>query len=198
MPPSRREDLVDAAMRVFHREGFNATGIEKVLREAGVSRMTLYNHFSSKDELIVAALRRRDEIYRNGMHKHVEAHASDPKGRILAAFDYNAEFCASEGFTGCMFLNASSEFTDPDCAIRRIACEHNRLIAAYLLEQCREANLKDAACVAHQLHILFEGMTARAHVLDEVEGGRSACADTGRLAREAAELIINAAAPVPA
>ena len=84
MPPSRREDLVDAAMRVFYRHGFHASGLDRILEEGGISRMTLYNHFKSKDELIVAALRRRDEIFRNRMMKFVESRAKAPLDRLLA------------------------------------------------------------------------------------------------------------------
>ena len=56
MPPSRRDDLIDAAMRVFYRHGFHASSLDDIQKEGGISRMTLYNHFKSKDELVVAAI----------------------------------------------------------------------------------------------------------------------------------------------
>ncbi len=197
MPPSRRDELVETAMRVFYRHGFNATGIEKVLREAGISRMTLYNHFKSKDELIAAALRRRDETFRNKMYKFIGARATGPAERILAVFDFGEQWFCSDEFCGCMFINASAEFPDRDCAIRRVASEHNRAIASYLLEQCREAGLRDPELVARQLHILFEGACARANVMDAVEGGEEAFRATSFAARDAAALVINTAKTTP-
>jgi len=197
MPPSRRDELIETAMRVFYREGFNSTGIDRVLREAGISRMTLYNHFKSKDELIVAALRRRDETFRNRMHKYIESHADEPAGRLLAAFDFNGAWFASEEFNGCMFLNASSEFSDPDCAIRRTAAEHIRSVGEYLLALCKEAKLRDPEMLASQLHILLEGTCAKAHALDQVDASADAYTKTVSAAKTAAEALIDAARPRP-
>ena len=64
MATSRREQLVETALTVFNRDGYHAAGIDRILAEAGVAKMTLYNHFRSKDDLILAALRRRDEGFR--------------------------------------------------------------------------------------------------------------------------------------
>ncbi len=64
MASSRRDHLVDTALAMFMRDGFHATGIDGILSQAGVAKMTLYNHFKSKDELILAALRLRDDRFR--------------------------------------------------------------------------------------------------------------------------------------
>ena len=60
MASAKRDQLIDTALELFNRDGYRATGIDKILAESGVAKMTLYNHFGSKDELIVAALERRD------------------------------------------------------------------------------------------------------------------------------------------
>ncbi|HDL16453.1 MAG TPA: TetR/AcrR family transcriptional regulator, partial [Rhizobiales bacterium] len=85
--PSKKEHLVDTAVKLFGRDGFNATGIDKILQEAGVARMTLYKHFKSKDELILAALRRRDEQFRIWFKSAVEKTGGSPAQRLLASFD---------------------------------------------------------------------------------------------------------------
>lgn len=195
MPPSRRDELIETAMNVFYREGFNSTGIDRVLREAGISRMTLYNHFKSKDELIVAALRRRDEVFRNRMVRFIESQSEDPAERLLAAFDFHAEWFASDNFNGCMFLNASSEFADPDCAIRRTAAEHIRAVGAYLLDLCRAANLRGPETIAQQIHILLEGTCAKAHALDQVDAAPNCYVQTIAAAKSAAGALIEAARP---
>ena len=195
MPPSRRDELIETAMDVFYREGFNSTGIDRVLREAGISRMTLYNHFKSKDELIVAALRRRDELFRNRMARYIESKTKDPAERLLAAFDFFAEWFASDNFNGCMFLNASSEFSDPDCAIRRTAAEHIRAVGEYVLGLCKAANLRDPEFVARQIHILLEGACAKAHALDQVDPSGEGYGRTIEAAKSAASAIIESASP---
>ena len=63
MALSRRDHLVETALALFMRDGFHATGIDRILSHAGVAKMTLYNHFKSKEELILAALRLRDERF---------------------------------------------------------------------------------------------------------------------------------------
>ena len=73
---SKRDDLIDTALRLFYTQGFNATGIDKILAESGVAKMTMYKHFKSKDELIVAALERRDEQFRDWLTGEMEKASS--------------------------------------------------------------------------------------------------------------------------
>lgn len=193
MPPSRRDELVDAAMKVFYRHGFHSTSVDRVLEESGVSRMTLYNHFKSKDELIVAALRRRDEIFRNRMMKFVEGRSSAPVDRILAVFDYHEHWFDEPQFCGCMFINASAEFDDPHGPVRRIAAEHKLEILRYLREHCEAAGLRDAAQLAEQLNILLEGAIVTAHVIGRSGIGSTTPRDAARRAKQAAQLLIDAA-----
>ena len=87
MASTRRDHLVDTALKLFARGGFHATGIDTILAEAGVAKMTLYNHFRSKEELILAVLRRRDELFRNWFVKRVEQQADQPRQRLIAMFD---------------------------------------------------------------------------------------------------------------
>lgn len=165
MPPSKRDELVESAMTVFYRNGFHNSGLDLIQSESGISRMTLYNHFKSKDELIVAALRRRDEIFRNQLMKFVNIHANNPIDRILAVFDYHEEWFNQDGFQGCMFINASAEFCDPDCAARRVSADHKLEIVRYLTELCTAAKLNDSAELAQQINLLIEGSIVNAQVV---------------------------------
>ena len=74
---SRRDHLVETAIRLFNRDGFHATGIDTILSEAGVAKMTLYKHFKSKDDLIVAALRRRDERWMTWFRGELKRRGTD-------------------------------------------------------------------------------------------------------------------------
>ncbi len=193
MPHSRRDELVDGAMRVFYRHGFHASGLDSILQESGISRMTLYNHFKSKDELIVAALRRRDEIFRNRMMKFVEAKAESPCERLLAVFDFHEQWFAGKDFCGCMFINACAEFGDPQCAARQVVAEHKRTIARYLAELCRQCGLAEPDRIAGQLNILIEGAIVTAQVVGQAHDRGADPGASATLAREMAQRILQAA-----
>ena len=83
----RREQLIDTAIDLFAKHGFHATGIDRILAVSGVSKKTLYRHFRSKDELILAALRKYDGLFRNNFMREVESRGTTPKERLLAVFD---------------------------------------------------------------------------------------------------------------
>ena len=107
---SRRDHLVDTAMKLFCKHGFRATGIDTVLAESGVAKKTLYNHFRSKDELIIATLQRRDtdfmNLAREGVARLADKQDGDPRmARVLALFDTLGEWAAGDNFTGCTFIN---------------------------------------------------------------------------------------------
>jgi len=193
MPPSKRDELIDAAMRVFYRHGFHSCGLDKVLQEGGISRMTLYNHFKSKDELIIAALRRRDEIFRNRMMKFVEAASKDPIERLLAIFDYHEQWFTGKEFCGCMFINASAEYSDPNSSVRRIASNHKRDVVRYLVELCQQAGLTNPGTIAEELNILIEGSIVNAQVVGQVGESGANPGDSAVRAKEMARRIIDAA-----
>lgn len=161
---SKRDHLVETAMRVFQRDGFHAAGIDRILAEAGVAKMTLYNHFRSKDDLILAALRRSDEQFRHWLVRTVEAKAKSPRDRLLALFDALAEWHASDGFYGCFFLNAAAEFHDTDAPTRAAAAEHKRLVGAYIHELACAAGATDAELLTREIALLADGATAQAAI----------------------------------
>lgn len=193
MPPSRREELVDAAMRVFHRHGFHGTSLDRVLEESGVSRMTLYNHFASKDELIIASLRRRDEIFRNRMKKFVDARADAPLDRVFAIFDYHEQWFSEPDFSGCMFINASAEFDDANGPVRRVAADHKLEVLRYVREQCEAAGFEDADELAQRLNLLIEGSIVTAHVVGRTGIRGATPGEAARRAKDAARVLIGAA-----
>lgn len=187
MGASKRDQLIDTALTVFAREGFHATGIDRIVAEAGVARMTLYNHFESKDALILAALRRRDERFRAWFVGAVEARAATPRDRLLAIFDVLADWFAAPDFTGCLFINAAAEYGAPDSAVHRAAAEHKALIRGVLRGWAVAAGARDPEALADGLALLKEG----AIVARYVAGDRDAAARV----RAAAAPLIAAAGP---
>jgi AcrR family transcriptional regulator len=179
MPASARDRLVDAALELFQREGFHATGIDRILTKAGVARMTLYNHFKSKDELILAALRRADERFRNWFMQEVERRATKPRERLLALFEVLAEWHRRPEFHGCVFGGAASEFADAGNPIQGACAEHKRLMLRWVRSLASDAGATDPDALAQELCLLMDGATAQATVCAE----RGSAVIAGRVAR---------------
>ena len=185
MASPKRDHLVATALGLFNRDGFHATGIDKILSEAGVAKMTLYKHFKSKDELILAVLRRRDEEFRNWFMRAVESRAKTPRARLLAVFDAIAEWLKGRDFSGCMFINASAEFAPHDDPIHGAAAEHKRLIQAYLRELAQAAGADDAPGLAMELMLLMEGAIVMTYVAGVAGAASQAKAAARKLLRGA-------------
>ncbi len=176
---TRRDDLVDTALRLFYTRGFHATGIDRILAESGVAKMTLYKHFKSKDELILAALERRDEQFRTWLTGAMERASSDPRERLLAMFDALEEWFHGQafkglGFSGCAFINASGEFADLDHPAHRTSCDHKQRIVDYLTTVCAAAGAEAPAALAEQLALLKEGAIVTAQVRGMPAAARTA------------------------
>ncbi len=176
MGVSRRDHLVDTAMKLFCKHGFRATGIDKVLSESGVAKKTLYNHFKSKDELIIAVLRKRDEevmnVFREGVARFAPEQEGDPrKGRILALFDTITEWVNSDSFSGCTFINASAEYPRREDPIHAACVNHKKLGVLYIEELISELKLPDAHRIARELSLLIDGAIVTAHTLCDKSGG---------------------------
>lgn len=161
---SKREQIIDVALDLFYKNGFNATGVERIREAANVSKKTLYNHFKSKDELILTVLRRRDEQFRNDFMRGVESIGKTPRERLEAVFDAADVWFNSKDFCGCMFINASAEFTDADNPCHIVAAEHMRLMLDYIIDLAEKAGAKDPKELAEQLFLLIEGAIVQAHV----------------------------------
>ena len=170
----KRQHLVDTAAELFNRHGYHAAGVDKVIAEAGIAKTTLYRHFKSKDELIVAVLKRIDETYRDDLRKRVEASDGDGRGRLLATFDFLADWFEGQAFYGCPFMSAAGEYGDPDNPVFREAANHKRLVIAYFEELAESAGFADPIRVAREINLLHEGATAVAHIFRDPSNAAAA------------------------
>ncbi|MBW4651129.1 MAG: TetR/AcrR family transcriptional regulator [Kastovskya adunca ATA6-11-RM4] len=163
MAKQSREHLVNVSLQLFHQYGFHATGIDKILAESGVAKNTLYRHFRSKDELILAGLRKHDENFRNWLMREVDRYES-PIERLFAVFDMYEQWSRSPVFFGCIFINASAEFSDPYSPIHALCAEHKRLVKIYLRDLAIAADVVDPDNLAVQWMILLDGATTSTQV----------------------------------
>ncbi|MFC9431314.1 TetR/AcrR family transcriptional regulator [Streptomyces sp. NPDC056987] len=103
-----RETLLDAAERLFYEQGIRAVGMDEIRAASGLPLKRIYRFFATKEDLVVAMLRRRDRRWRGDLAAHVEQ-VKDPRERVLAVFDWLAEWFAQPGFRGCAWVNAFGE-----------------------------------------------------------------------------------------
>ncbi|NYV75019.1 TetR/AcrR family transcriptional regulator, partial [Streptomyces sp. UH6] len=166
-----RERLLAAAARRFYADGVAATGIDTITAEAGVAKMSLYNNFASKAELVTAYLHARHEEWL-GLYQQRLQEARDGRDRVLAVFDAYADhaaFAYDRGFRGCGLLNAAAELPAGDRGrdvVRRHKEEVEDLLAGHV-EELLPGRPEEARAVAEHLSFLLEGSMARAGL----EGG---------------------------
>jgi AcrR family transcriptional regulator len=155
--PSPRERILDTAARLFYSDGVRAVGVDTIIAEADVAKMTFYKHFASKDNLVAEVLRRRSAEWRAWMDAAVRRLAAAPRDRPLAVFDALGERFSAKGFRGCAFNNAVIELADRDHAAHRAAVEHKALVRALLRSFLEEAGAVSADALAGEFLLLMDG-----------------------------------------
>ncbi len=185
MSASKRDELVQNAMRAFYQGGFHAVGMDRLAKETGVSKTAIYKHFRTKDDLILAVLRLRDEQYRNWLVRRVEALASTPKDRLVAVFDALGEWFAEPSFKSCIFIKASSEFQERGNPIHASSAEHKHLLFKYFSRLTNGMGADDPEGLARQIQLLHEGAIVQAHLRDPRDVAQDAKAAAARLIHSA-------------
>lgn len=160
----KRDHLVDTAIDLFTRGGYHASGVDAIIAEAGIAKTTLYRHFKTKEDLIVAALGRIDAAFREAMRAFVDRAGGGPQDKLLATFDYLERWYDAGGLYGCPFMGAASEYNDRSEAVFQEARQHKRLVLAYFEELARAADAADPVTLAEQINLLHEGAVAVMHI----------------------------------
>ena len=157
-----RDRLLDAADRLFYREGVRAVGIDRVLAEADAAKASLYQHFGCKDQLVASYLERRTMDAR----ADIEAYLADtpPSQRALKFFDWVVEWAESKDFRGCPLQHTVTELTDASHPARAVAHGQRDWFTERFLEWTIAAGVKDAKAMARALVVLFDGAVAGAEM----------------------------------
>ncbi|MGF7162973.1 AcrR family transcriptional regulator [Rhodoligotrophos appendicifer] len=160
----KRQHIVETAYRLFKRNGFHATGIDKIIVEAEVAKMTMYRHFPSKDGLIVKVLDWRAERFKRQLDRLSEA-AMTPHEKITAIFDWHERWFDSPDFHGCLFQHALAEFGEPAHAVFEAVARQKHDLQQRLRDILAQSLPGDRAeHVATTLFMLIEGATVLAHM----------------------------------
>lgn len=151
------------AWKLFYRDGYRVVGIDTLLAAAGVAKMTLYHHFASKDELIIAVLEQRSRELIAALDQAIATAGRTPAKRLAAIFEGLKTWFEDDDFKGCAFIRALSEYPEPDHPIHRVAWKHKRSVNSRLLAVVTEASVKNPAALADTLSLLIDGCIVSAH-----------------------------------
>lgn len=180
----KRDRLLDTAFRLFYRDGYHAVGIDLILAEAGLAKMTLYHHFSSKEELIVAALEKRGQEIAAAIAAAVSAAGPSPRQRLLAILDWHEAWFRSKDFNGCAFIRAAGEYPELSSPVHQLVAKRKQASRRLLEEIAADLGVNSATDFAGQIQLLLEG----AIVIAQTSGN----ADSIRLARSAVLALVKA------
>ena len=176
-----RERILAGAREVYYRRGINATGVTELSAEASVSKRTLYQQFTSKDEVITAYL--SDLAADPGYVANAVLRRQDlaPRARLLELYATLAE--GRRPLRGCPFVNAAVELADPQHPGRRVIATYKEEFAERLSAVAREAGARGADRVGPQLALLYDGAAARVMLFDSPEPASEAQALAAALLR---------------
>ncbi|WET48848.1 TetR/AcrR family transcriptional regulator [Chryseobacterium indologenes] len=146
-PP--RERIVETTFNLFAKQGYNSTGINQIIADAGVAKASFYLHFKSKEDLCIEFLNVRHTYWFNELHAFT-AQSEDLRSKIISAFDFLIDMNDKENFRGCSFLNVLSEIPTDNIKILNAIQSHKADLRNYFLELLSDADLSD------HIYMLFE------------------------------------------
>lgn len=160
---------------LFVQNGFAATGINQITQEAGIASMTLYNNFKSKNDLVLAVLERKNKNLFEGLDIALANAGTSPGERILAMFDFVAEYVGEDthnhsdgSFTGCAFNHAASEFRQLSHPIHQAAAQHKKQLLSIFERLAKEMNHPTPEAFAQTLLLLLDGALSSAQIMGDM------------------------------
>jgi AcrR family transcriptional regulator len=152
-----KDKILQAASELFYSYGVRATGVDAIAKAANTTKMSLYKYFPSKDELVVAFLRKRDEDFTSWFVGQVEAKADHPKAKLLAIFDVISDWMDNPEFRGCAFINAAAEFPLEGNPVHQVSAEFYDKFRNYIAGLAKQYGSAQPESLAIQLSLLIEG-----------------------------------------
>lgn len=160
---SARDRILDTAARLFYRDGYRATGVDRIIAESGVAKMSLYRHFPSKNDLIAAYLDRRHDFWMHWFEGAVRRQLEQRRNLDVLA-DALAEWFTSDDYRGCSFINVVAEAgggAGDDPRLVEHAVSHKASLEDFLTQLARDLGLAAPQAVAAEAMLCVEGMIVR-------------------------------------
>jgi AcrR family transcriptional regulator len=169
-----RDRILDTAYDLFSRHGVRAVGVDRIIAESGVAKMSLYRHFPSKDELVLAFLEERERRWtRDWLGAEVARRETAAADRLLAIFDVLGEWFDRSDFEGDAFVKVLLEFDDHTSRLRMASAEQLSNVRAFVCDLADEAGAPDPDALAYKWHILMKGSIVTAAAGDRNAAGRA-------------------------
>lgn len=159
---SPKDKLFQTAARLFYQHGYRAVGVDTIAAESGIGKMTLYRHYPSKDELIVAYLRDSHKVFWRNFEQ-ITKDAPTAREKLLAFFEALQDYVVTPECYGCPFLNIATEYPETDYAGHQVAIEHKQSVRARFHQLAKETGARQPKALADSLFLLMDGayMAAR-------------------------------------
>lgn len=154
--PTTRDRILDAATELFYSQGIRAVSADKIIERAGITKVTFYRHFRTKDTLVVAYLERQAAWERQALDGLRAATGDDAEILRRFAHAVGTESCRP-GFRGCSFINAAAEYADPDSPVRKTVAEHRAWYRQTFAGMAGRLGVADPEQAADELMMLRDG-----------------------------------------
>ncbi|QBD75441.1 TetR/AcrR family transcriptional regulator [Ktedonosporobacter rubrisoli] len=161
---STHQRLLQTASDLFYHEGIRAIGVDTISAQSRIGKATLYRHFATKDELIVAYLAEKERLHWEWFEEILAKHEGAPKKQLEALFEASAQLVGDPDYRGCAFLNALAEFSDSEHPAHQRAINYYQTSRARLIQLSQQAGARDPEALADQLLLLLNGALASAPI----------------------------------
>nr|WP_321236877.1 TetR/AcrR family transcriptional regulator [uncultured Psychroserpens sp.] len=166
-----KDHIIQTASHLFYQNGYNLTGINEIIKEAGIAKATLYNHFKSKEDICIAYLQYKNASFITEIKAYVAERKSGEE-RILALFDYLDQFFNSKAFNGCWCINTISEIPKANTSIRTEILKQKQTLINYINELIKD-NLEGISegksnTIAKQVYLLYESAVSESYLQNDI------------------------------
>ncbi|MCI0508696.1 TetR family transcriptional regulator [Chromohalobacter marismortui] len=169
---NKRDDVLNAALRLFNEHGYHAVGVDWIRDEAQVSKMTLYKYFPNKENLVEEVLKLRHSQFKDSLESEVFRH-SEPLERLNAFINWHVAWFFSQDFHGCMFIKATGEFHDIESFLK-VSQAHKDWVASLLTDLLSDAGVDYPSSLSQLFVVTIDGMIVNASIFHSLERIESA------------------------
>jgi AcrR family transcriptional regulator len=173
MSVTTREKLIRSAYELFYRQGFHAVGLDRIIHNAGVTKTTFYNHFDSKETLVLEVMKWRNGLWPAHLRETLRKRAGmRPRAQLMALFDVLDEVWGTDGYNGCLFIRAAAEFPLHHDPIHVVAQTFVRQLTLALRELAAFAGARNPKALSRELVVLMAGSYAQSQMDDPAEAAQ--------------------------
>jgi AcrR family transcriptional regulator len=160
--PDARDRILATAARLFDVHGVHAVGLQQIIDDLGCGKNFLYREFPTKDDLVVAYLRRCRQDWESIVERAIRPHEGDPASQLVAIVNAVAEQASTPDFRGCPVHNTNAEFPEQQHPTHRVSAEHFNAVRALLLDLAKRAGARDPRTLADRIELIIDGLNSNA------------------------------------